>query len=95
MARSFAKDIKPLFRQKDVDCMSGMGVALADYGYMSKADGDGAFADHANARNVYCHLIPDACNPRMPMGGPYWSQGQLDLFKEWMAEARALFPRQQ
>jgi hypothetical protein len=86
MTKSFEKDVKPLFRQQDVDCMSDMGVALTDYGYMSAAAANDKYPDHANARDVYCHLLPSACTPRMPMGGPYWSQGQLDIFNQWMID---------
>ena len=84
MPVSYATDIRPLFRSQDIDCMSGQGVMLDDYGYMSDASGDGTYPDHANARQVSCYLSPNACTPRMPFGGPYWSTAQLDLFQQWM-----------
>jgi hypothetical protein len=86
MSVSFATDIAPLFRNKDVSCMKGFGVALNDYEYMSDAAGDDTYADHAHARAVFCHLQIDGCTPRMPLGGPYWSDEQLALFEQWMAD---------
>jgi hypothetical protein len=85
MPLSFAKSIAPLFRAADVTCMKRYGVRLDDYAYMSNPDGDGTFADHANARDVYAHLT-GATPPQMPMGGPYWSNVQLKLFEQWMTD---------
>jgi len=73
---SFQRDILPLFRQEDIDCMAGYGVPLNDYSFMSQP---------ANAQNVYDHLT-GAAQPQMPMGGPYWSPAQLSLFNTWMTE---------
>jgi len=84
MTASYAADIRPLFRTKDINCMSGFGVLLDDHGYMSDPAGDGIYPDHAHARKVLCYLSPDACEPRMPFGGPYWSDAQLALFQRWM-----------
>jgi len=72
--KSFAKDILPLFRQMDIDHMSGMGVMLDDYEYMSVPE---------NARAVH-EFLNGTQQPQMPVGGPYWSQEQLDLFAQWM-----------
>lgn len=69
---SFEKDIKPLFRPMDVECMRSMGVFLLDYEYMKSS------ADY-----VLSKLKPDA-NPRMPYGGPYWSDAALELFQKWI-----------
>lgn len=82
-APSFQTDIKPLFRAKDIHCMAGQGVLLDDYAYMSNPSTDETYADHANARNVYARLTGDD-TPRMPMGGPYWSDTMLTSFKSWM-----------
>ncbi len=71
---SFARDILRLFRTVDLEHMRSMGVVLDDYEYMSNPD---------NARKVYESLLPDF-EPRMPIGGPYWTQQQLDLFSKWM-----------
>jgi hypothetical protein len=82
---SFARDILPLFSPGDITCMSRFGVALNDYDFMSDPTGNNSFADHANARNVYAHLTGTA-TPRMPMGGPYWSDAQLQLFNQWITD---------
>ena len=71
---SFEKDIKPLFREMDIDHMGGMGVLLDDYEYMSESN---------NAQRVYDFLMGKE-KPQMPIGGPYWSEEQLELFARWM-----------
>jgi len=85
MAVSFASNVRPLFNQKDIDCMKPMGVLLDDYAYMSDSAGGSEFPDHENAREVYARLT-GADQPRMPMGGPYWSHDQLDTFNQWMTD---------
>jgi hypothetical protein len=52
---------------------------------MSDATGNETFADHANARDVYARLAGTE-TPRMPMGGPYWIDAQLQLFEQWMID---------
>jgi hypothetical protein len=56
--------------------MQRYNVRLDDYGYMSEAAGD-----HANARAVLKTLTEE----KMPPGGPFWTQEQLDLFAKWMS----------
>jgi hypothetical protein len=85
MPVSFAQSIAPLFRPIDVACMRKYGVRLDDYPYMSDPGGDGTYPDHANARDVYAHLI-GVTPPQMPMGGPFWSSDQLKLFEQWMTD---------
>jgi hypothetical protein len=77
---SFERDILPLFRPMDIQCMRGRKVFLADYKYMSERDSSGAFA---NATDVLRHLTGEA-EPRMPFGGPYWSDESIGLFQSWM-----------
>ena len=72
---SFERDIKPLFRSIDIDHMEPMGVLLDDHAYMSEP---------GNAQAVYDFLTGEK-QPQMPIGGPFWSQEQLDLFSKWMA----------
>jgi hypothetical protein len=74
---SFKADILPLFRPQDITCMKSKGVELDSYDYMSQPD---------NAQDVYDHLTGTA-PPRMPLGGPYWSADQLNLFQRWMTES--------
>ena len=75
---SFAQDIRPLFRQIDVEHMSGMEVFLDDYAFMSNPK---------NAEAVYEYLNGTKL-PQMPPGGPYWSAERLDLYSQWMAGGR-------
>jgi len=75
---SFERDIRPLFRQIDVDHMDPMGVTLGDYEWMS---------DAGNAQSVYDYLS-GAQEPQMPPGGPYWSEEQLETFSRWMSGGR-------
>jgi hypothetical protein len=76
---TYYEDILPLFTELDIDCMRGRNVFLASYAYMS---------DAGNAQEVFDRLSPDAGNGRMPLGGPYWSQDSLDLYKLWMDNGR-------
>jgi hypothetical protein len=71
---SFSNDILPLFRPSDIQHMNAFGVRLGDHGWMSKP---------TNARNVLNHL-KGTSQPRMPLGGPYWIQEQLNIFQQWM-----------
>ena len=65
--------------------MNRFAVSLSDYSYMSDPGGNATFPDHANARNVHARLTGDA-TPRMPMGGPYWPDQQIQLFAQWMTD---------
>jgi hypothetical protein len=71
---SFAKDIKPLFRPKDIACMNGNGIDLTSYNDVK-----------ANAANIYQQLSTFA----MPLGGPHWTAAQLALFNSWMTQGYA------
>ena len=83
MTNSFAADVLPLFRSKDILCMGNMDIRLNEYQYMSDATGDSSHIDHANARHVLGHLSGDEL-PKMPPGGPAWSQEKLDTLKGWI-----------
>jgi hypothetical protein len=73
---SFAADIRPMFRQIDIDHMSGLDVALDDYAYMSKRE---------NAERVL-KFLDGTETPQMPPGGPFWTQEQLDLLSRWIKD---------
>jgi hypothetical protein len=77
---SFSGDIRPLFKDVDIQHMKPFGVMLDDYGYMSDP-GD----DHRNAQDVL-DFLTGVKKPRMPLGGPYWSEQELALFGQWMAQ---------
>ena len=81
MPVSFKNDIKPLFRSIDIEHMKRYGVVLDDYAYMSNGAGD-----HANARAGLNTLTAK----KMPPGGPFWPQDQLDLFAKWMSDGYQL-----
>ena len=84
-APSFENNILPLFRPMDIQCMRGLEpsrggpVLLANYEYMSNKDGD-----FANAKNVLAYLKGEGAGPRMPYGGPYWSDDNIQLFADWI-----------
>jgi hypothetical protein len=80
MAVSFEGDILPLFRPIDIEHMKVHAVLLDSYAYMSDSTNG-----HANAQLVHDSLT-GAIAPRMPPGGPYWAQSQVDLFEKWMSD---------
>ena len=77
MPVSFERDIRPLFRQVDIDHMNKHNVLLDNYTYMSDPS-----KDHGNAQGVEDSLT----NQSMPPGGPYWSNEQLILYKQWRSD---------
>jgi hypothetical protein len=89
MTVSFAEQIRPLFSDRDQNCMSGFGFDLRDHGWMADPTGDSEHPNHANARHVLARLLPQAGSRRMPKNGPYWSDAQIDLFRLWMADGYA------
>ena len=70
MSLSFAKNIRPLFRDGDIKCMKGAGVLLDDLAWICVP---------ANADSVYAVLS----DGRMPPDAP-WPPDKVSLFKEWM-----------
>ena len=77
MAVSFSNDIKPMFREIDIDHMKVYGVHLDDYQYMSDATNN-----HANAQAVQDTLVDQSMPPR----GPFWTEAQLSLYDQWKTE---------
>ncbi len=74
MALSFAKDIRPLFRDTpDVDSMKEYGLDLSSYTEVKD-----------QAENIYLRLLDGS----MPCDSS-WSQERLALFKRWMDEGMA------
>jgi hypothetical protein len=70
MALSFATDIRPLFRDGDIQCMGRAGVHLDDPAWMCLP---------ANAQSVYDQVSAGAMPPDVP-----WSKDHISLFKKWM-----------
>jgi hypothetical protein len=77
MPVSFADEIKPLFRQIDVDHMKAYGVSLDDYAYMFDATNG-----YENANGALKVLTAKS----MPPGGPFWTPDQLNLFSKLMTD---------
>ncbi len=68
MALSFATDIRPLFRQGDIDCMKDFGFDL------------GELADvRMNAASIHERLA----DKTMPEDGP-WSDADIAKFQQWI-----------
>jgi hypothetical protein len=73
MALSFAKDIRPMFRDTDVDAMKDFGLDLS------------SFADvKARAEGIYSTVHDGS----MPCDKP-WPKEQVARFKRWMDEGMA------
>ncbi len=74
MALSFAKDIRPLFRDTpDVETMKAMGLDLSSYDEVKE-----------KAEGIYSTLKDGS----MPCDGA-WSDEQVEKFKRWMDEGMA------
>lgn len=74
MTLSFARDIRPLFRDSpDVDSMKEYGLDLSSY-------------EHVKAKAAAIHET--LADGSMPCDGP-WRQENIDLFTRWMEEGMA------
>ena len=74
MALSFAKDIRPLFRdEQDVGAMKPFGLDLSSYDEV-----------RAQAENIVARLEDGS----MPCD-EVWPQSRIDVFKLWMSEGMA------
>jgi hypothetical protein len=62
MPVSFERDIRPLFRQIDIDHMNKHRILLDNYTYMSDASND-----HGNAQAVEDTLRNQSMPPRGPL----------------------------
>jgi succinate dehydrogenase/fumarate reductase cytochrome b subunit len=70
---SFAAEIRPLFRDKDIKAMKPMGIDLSSYEDVKK-----------HIRDIYARLSAKG----MPCDEP-WSDGHLQKLKEWMQSGMA------
>jgi hypothetical protein len=70
MPLTFAKDIRPLFRDGDIRCMKPAGVHLDDPNWMTIP---------VNAQQVYGAVSA----AKMPPDAP-WPADRIKLFKQWM-----------
>jgi len=74
MALSFANDIRPLFRDDDVETMKQFGLDLSSYDQVKE-----------KAQQIYATLEDGS----MPCDGP-WPKDSVAMFKSWMDEGMAL-----
>lgn len=65
-------DIRPLFRQKDIDAMKARGMDLSDKATVSR-----------NADIIYSSVASGS----MPCDSP-WSSQKVDLFGAWIANGK-------
>jgi hypothetical protein len=70
MALSFATDIRPLFRDEDIECMKPSGIDLDDPAWMCVP---------ANAQSVYSEVSAGTMPP-----DEAWPADRVSLFKKWM-----------
>lgn len=81
MPKTYADDIRPKIRQKDVNCMTPRGYAIGDVEWMCDAAASHGFDDHGNARTVFDQLSQGF----MPPDGA-WPQDWLDTYQAWMTD---------
>lgn len=62
-------EVKKLFRDIDISCMTNNGIDLSDYSVV-----------RLNAEKIYRALK----NRRMPKDGVYWNNDQLALLRKWI-----------
>jgi len=70
MALSYAADIRPLFRDGDIECMKPAGVHLDDAAWMSVP---------ANAQ----HVLHAVSSGKMPPDAP-WPKERVTLLQQWI-----------
>jgi hypothetical protein len=73
MALSFARDIRPMFRDTDVDTMQSYGLDLSSYAEVKN-----------KAQAIYATLVEGT----MPCDGA-WPKDRVATFKLWMDEGMA------
>ena len=71
---SFKKDIRPLFRDVDVQHMQDLGLDLSDYKQVKNAANN--ILDRVSSTDDTVRMPPPPDSP--------WTQGQLDLFRNWV-----------
>lgn len=85
MGHSFAMDVLPLFRSKDLGCMKPLGAIRDSFDEASDATGNATHADHGNARDV-----PDRVDgtvvPRMSMDAAPWTADQIGVLRAWIED---------
>ena len=80
MATSYEKNILPLFRPQDIQCMARARVLLDQAAWMLDPAGDDSFADHAHARVVGEKIAGKSMPPDAP-----WPDDRIARYRDWMA----------
>jgi hypothetical protein len=78
---TYATDIRPKFRPKDLACMTPHNILLDSQSWMCDPAAAFGFADHGNARCVYERLSAQTMPPDTP-----WSPAWLALYQGWMTD---------
>ena len=73
-AISFAKDIRPLFTDEDVDHMKRFGLDLSDHGDVAK-----------QSKSIFS-VVTAGTMPPPSDGGEPWSQEMCETFRQWMEQ---------
>ncbi len=72
-ALSYASDIRPLFRDKDIHAMKAFGIDLSSYEDVKK-----------RAQHIYARLSAK----EMPCDGP-WNESNVQKIKTWIESGMA------
>ena len=72
---SFARDIRPLFRAKDIEHMVNLGVDLSRYE-----------AVRGSAQSILQRVSGTGGRPMPPPPDQRWTKVQIELFERWIAE---------
>jgi hypothetical protein len=70
-APSFAKDIRPMFTEMDVDHMQGLGLDLNEYAEVKKS-----------SDSIYA-VVSGGSMPPPGSGESRWTSEMCDTFKRW------------
>jgi hypothetical protein len=79
MATTYAADIAPKFRPKDIACMAAFDVRLDDAAWMCGAAPSFGHPDHGNAREVFARLSEGSMPPDAA-----WPTPWTDAYRAWM-----------
>jgi hypothetical protein len=72
---SFARDILPLFRTKDIEHMANLGLELSAYESVRES-----------AQTIARRVSATGGRPMPPAPDQRWTAGQIELFERWIAE---------
>ncbi len=75
LATSFARDILPLFRPKDIDHMTDLNLDLSEYEVV-----------RSKARAIAQRVAAAGGRPMPPAPDQRWTKVQIELFEQWVAE---------